>query len=86
MTQPFNKVTFGICSSCGEAFDFVCLQKLCALEFGHNLAKRFAKFLLLTSRDIGKDQKTEWSVEGKVGPYLLEGMRPLSHVQVYKMR
>lgn len=79
MTQPFNKVTFGICSSCGEAFDFVCLQKLCALEFGHNLAKRFAKFLLLTSRDIGKDR---W----KVGPYLLEGRRPLSHVQVYKMR
>lgn len=44
-----------------EAFGFVCLQKLCALEFGHNLAKRFAKFLLLTSRDIGKDQwKGRW--------------------------
>lgn len=86
MTQPFNKVTLGICSSGGEAFDFVCLRKLCALEFRHNSAKSFDEFLLLTSRDIGRHQRTEHSVEGKVGPYLLGGKHPLRHVQVYKMR
>lgn len=38
-------VTFGICSSGREPFDFVCLQKLCALWAWSNSAKSFETFL-----------------------------------------
>lgn len=57
----------------GEAFDFVCLQKLCAFEFGHNSAKSFEAFLPLRSGDTAQMKGGNIQVEAKLCPDTLEG-------------
>lgn len=52
-------------------------------ELDHNSAKSFKAFFFFFKhyeiRDLGRDQRTEYSVEGKVGSYLWKGRLPSSH-------
>lgn len=72
---------------------FAC-KSFVLFELDHNSTKSFEAFLLLLLfcflhyevRDLGRNWRTEYSVEGKVGSYLWKGMLPLSHFWVSKMR